>query len=415
MPDGKRTIVILGAGFAGIAAYSRLRDRMDRATTRIVIVNRANHFLFSPLLHEVATGGLGIQNAVVSIRELIDRDCAEFIQASVTEVDTEQKRLVTDAGPVRYDHLVVATGATTDFLGVRGAAEHARVLKELGDARSLRERLIDLFEDAAARETTGRAEGHLGFVVVGGGPTGVELAAEMADLFHYTFRRFYRRFSAAEHASITLLHSGPRLLPQFHASLGSRALGVLKRAGVRVMLGARVAEVSAEGVALEDGTRIAARTVLWCAGVRAVVPQARPPLPTEASGRIAVDNFFRVRGVTDVWALGDCAAVADGHGASIPMRAQAAVVQGPAAADNILASMAGQPLALFSYRPKGDLVSLGRWQAVGDIAHVRWSGRFAWWLWRTVYLFNFPSWPKRLRIAIDWTVNLFHPRDLTKI
>lgn len=413
MPDGKRTIVILGAGFAGIAAYQRLRARMDRAQTRIVIVNRTNHFLFSPLLHEVATGGLGVQNAVIGIRELIDRDCAEFVQTSVTGIDADQQRLATDAGPVPYDHLIIATGAATDFLGVRGAAEHSLVLKELGDAQALRGRLIDLFESAAAREATGRGDGHLGFAVVGGGPTGVELAAEMADLFRYTFSRFYRRFDSAAHAAITLIHAGPRLLPQFHAALGTRALEILRREGVRVILNARVEEVSADGLSLDDGSRVVAGTVLWCAGVRAVVPPSRPPLPTTAAGRIAVDEFFRVRGLANIWAAGDCAAVSDGHGGDAPLRAQAAVMEGPAVADNVLSAIAGRPLSPFTYRPKGDLVSLGRWQAVGDIARIRWSGRFAWWLWRTVYLFNFPSWTKRLRIAVDWTVNLFHPRDIT--
>jgi NADH:ubiquinone reductase (H+-translocating) len=408
-----RTIVILGAGFGGVYAYKRLRDLIDRRAVRIVIINRGNHFLFSPLLHEVATGGLGVTNAVQGIREIIDKDCAELVQAEAQSIDLERRMVRTSMGDVYFDHLVIATGATTDYMGVPGAQEHTLPLKDLGDAMRLRSRLIHRFEEAGARGAIGENDGELGFVVVGGGPTGVEIAAEIADLFRYTFRRFFRGTIRSDQVKLTLVHAGERLLGQFHEKLSLKALDALREEGIRVILKTMVQKIDEGGITLSTGERILAQTVVWAAGVRAQVPPTLPEIPREKNGRLTVDEYFRVGDHQGVWAIGDAAAVADDKGGMVPMLAQAAVQEGQFVAENIIAALAGKPLKKFRYRSKGSLVSIGRWHAVGDVAFIRWSGKFAWWLWRTVYLFNFPSWPKRVRIAVDWTVNLFHPRDIT--
>ncbi|MCC6934239.1 MAG: NAD(P)/FAD-dependent oxidoreductase [Candidatus Yanofskybacteria bacterium] len=415
MPDVRRTIVILGAGFGGIYAYLRLRARIDRTTTRIVIVNATNHFLFSPLLHEAATGSLGLHNVVQGVREIIDGDCADLVQATVESIDISGHVVRTDRGPIGYDHLVIATGAHTDTMRVPGITEHALFLKDLHDAQRLRERFIEQFECAGAAGASGVVQGALRFVVVGGGPTGVELAAEMSDLLSTTFLRLYRRRIAPGDAEIVLVHAGERLLPQFDEHLSRAALATLRRKGVRVLLNTRVARVQVDGVHVGGGSFLDAHTVIWVAGVCPRVPLAFPALPLHESGRIAVDEFLRVRGTDSVWALGDVAAAFDQNGTLLPMRAQVAVCEAEYCADNVVAAIAKRPLSAMQYESRGDLVSLGRWSAVGRIAGIRWSGPSAWWLWRTVYLFNFASWGKRLRIAVDWTVGLFAPRDITSV
>lgn len=412
MTDVRRTIVILGAGFGGVYAYLRLRERIDRRTTRIVIVNNTNHFLFSPLLHEAATGGVGLHNVVQGVREIIDGDCADLVQATVESVDVERRFVRTSHGLIAYDHLVIATGAETDAMNVPGVEEFAFALKDLRDAQRLREQFIGQFERTGAGESS---RGALRFVIVGGGPTGVELAAEMTDLLTTTFLRLYRRRIPAGSIEITLVHGGDRLLPQFDEQLSEVALATLRRKGIRVLLKARVTRVQADGARLADGTLLEAHTVIWAAGVKARVPLAVPALPLHESGRIAVDEHLRVRGFKNVWALGDAAAAHDQHGELIPMRAQAAVAESAYLAANIVASIHERPLTALRYRSKGDFVSLGRWSAIGRIGGTHWSGPFAWWLWRTIYLFNFASWGKRLRIAADWTVGLFSPRDITTV
>lgn len=411
--QARNTIVIIGAGFGGIYTYQRLKARIDPATTRVVIVNKTNHFLFTPLLHEVATGGLAVPNATQAVREIIDPAYASFLQGEVTGIDTHARTVQVGETQLRYDHLVIATGATTNFMGVAGAAEHTLTLKDFGDAIKLRRRIITQFENAQARVQP--QVGELDFVVVGGGPTGVEVVTEMADLFAYTFRYYYGRTTLRrEHVSLTLVHADERLVKQFHPTISHRALDTIRHAGIQVMLNARVQRVGARGVILADGSEVRAQTVIWAAGVKPVIPPVSPNLPMHTCGRIAVDQYLRVQGLGNVWALGDVAAVPDGKEGVAPMHAQAAVQQAKIVARNIVAALANdRPLRAYRYRSKGDLMSLGRYHAAGDIAGIRFFGPFAWWLWRTVYLFNFASWAKRIRIAVDWTVNLFYPRDIT--
>jgi NADH dehydrogenase len=356
-------------------------------------------------LHEVATGGLAPDEVVEGMRLIIDRDRAELLKAEATSVDSAARVVHTTASPVSYDKLVVALGAEINMHMVPGVAEHALPLKTLADAQTLRNRFAELFQ--AASQTTDHDEHKrlMSVVIVGGGPTGVELAAEIAELFERTFKRFYRRNIHPGELSLTLIHSGADLIAEFHPKLRARALEILRRRGVKVHLNMQVASVDAQGVMLAGGERMPAGTVIWTAGVKPLAIPASPAWPFTDKHRIDVDETLKVRDRDDVWAMGD-------NAGSWPLRAQVAVQQAPIVADNILASINGTAPRSFTYRSLGDLVSLGQWQAVGDVGGIRWTGPVAWWLWRTVYLFKFASWSKRLKIMLDWTIHLFTPRDI---
>lgn len=404
-------IVILGAGFGGIQTYLSLR-RARRPDVRITIINDTNYFLFTPLLHEVATGGLGHHNVVEAVREIIGNDPASFLQARIHGIDLSKKTVQTSAGDVPYDFLVIATGATTAFYGIPGAKEHGYVLKNLGDALYLRNRIIDQFEEAARAKTAAERMRLLSFAVVGGGATGVETVTEMADLFNDTFRRFYRSGFNRHEVALTLITADPDVLMSFHPHIRRHARKVLQREGIIVKPNKIVASVTPEGLTFSDQTTLPATTVLWAAGVH---PAMDPPEGTAcAHGRIMVDAVLRVTGQECVFALGDAACFHGPDGKPLPMLAQVAVQQGPVAADNIFRTLDGRPLTSFAFRMNGQLVSLGRFQAAAQIGPLRLSGPIAWFLWRTVYFFNFHAWSKRVRIGADWFVNLFFPRDITR-
>lgn len=408
-------IVILGAGFGGVETYLALR-KAKRPNLDITLINKTNYFLFTPLLHEVATGGLGHHNVVEAVREIIGRDPASFLQAEIKDIDTAQRVVHTSAGDVSYDTLVIATGATTAYYGIPGAQEHGYVLKNLSDALRLRNRLIDLFEQAGQAKTASERKQILSFAVVGGGATGVETATEMADLFNDTFQRYYSGDFKRKEVSLSLVSADAELLMPFHPNLRRKALQVLQGEGINVKLKMQVKEVTPQGLTFADGTTLLATTVVWAAGVQpAMVPPAG--FECDRGKRIMVDEFLRVKGQDRVFALGDAACFHTDPAPDarpLPMLAQVAVRQGPIVATNILRTLDKQSLVPFTFKMKGSLVSLGRFQAAAQIGPLHLTGPLAWFIWRTVYFFNFHAWSKRFRIGADWFVNLFFPRDITR-
>ena len=409
---GKKRVVIVGGGFAGIyGALSAYRELGDDVS--ITIVNRTNYFLFTPMLHEVATGGLGQNQVAESVRQIVAGKRISFVESEACGVDLVKKEVDTKTGPIPYDMLVVAVGATTNYYGTPGAMEHALALKDLADAIALRARIIDQFEMAAKETDAKRREELLSFVVVGGGATGVELAAEIADFCNHTLLRQYACNFAGTGVSITLVNSGPELLSVFPEQIRTYAKASLEKESVRVLLNTQVKEVTPNEVVLGDGVCLPAGTVVWAAGVKAnAVTVTGGTFPLDGGGRIKTDDTFLIQGFTDVFAIGDCANVAEASGRGLPMLAQVAEKEGKMLGRNIAHAMAGERGGAFE--PQGQLVSLGRWKAAGTVFGVRIYGRFAWYVWRTVYLFKFISGSKRLRIAFDWTLQLFYPRDVTK-
>ncbi len=420
MPTPHR-VVIIGAGFGGIQAYLKLRKQAGRKNLKITIINKTNYFLFTPLLHEVATGGLGEHNVVESIKEIIGKDSASFVMAEATEVDMEKHIVKTsgkDAGlersrEVPFDTLVLSTGATTNYYGIPGAEKHGLVLKTLADALKIKQRLLDMLEQAAHTSDAAERKRLLSVVVVGGGPTGVETVTEIAELFSDAVYRLYNKEIQPKDVSLTLISADADLLLPFHPRLRQKAKRILEREGISVKLNMTAKEVTAEGIICSSGNTLPAQMVVWAAGVK---PQL-PALPAEAigeRGRVKVDDFLRLPGYEGVFVLGDIAFAFGSDGKPVPMLAQVAVQQGNIVAKNIVRTLDKKPLRPYVYKLRGTLVSLGRFQAAAQIGPLHFSGPLAWFTWRTVYFFNFHSWSKRIKIGADWFVNLFFPRDITR-
>lgn len=404
-----KKIVIVGGGFGGVYTARHL-SKMGKKYN-VLLINRNNYFLFTPLLHEVATGGLSEESVAEPIREVFRKTNVQFLQAEVTDIDREKKVVHTDIKEVEYDYLVVATGATTNFYNTP-CDEKCFTLKDLHDAVSLRDHIITVTEKASAETDQKKRAELLNFVVVGGGPTGVEFAAELAEFVFDTICADYTKCTVIpEEISIQLLHAGQVVLGQFSEKVQKYALGVLQKKGVTVRLGTRVQGVENNIVSVSDNEKIHAGTVVWTAGVMAQIPKFKSTPELNEHKRVEADDFLRVRGKEHEFVLGDVA----GDRQESPMLAQIAVNQAKVVAKNICASIRGKKLVPYTYKKKGILVSLGQWNAAGDMGPFAIKGKLTWWLWRTIYLFKFNSWRKRSRIAFEWTINLFYPRDITKV
>ncbi len=425
-------VVILGAGFGGVYVAKRLKRAVRNGEIDLTIINRTNSFLFTPLLHEVATGGLSPRTVAEPLREIFARTGVRIIQGQVESINSVGRRLSVRTGEhslkLDYDYLVIATGAETNFYGIPGAAENTLSLKSLKDAIKIRDRIIDAFEEAVVTEDEAKRRALLSFAIVGGGATGVEVAAELAEFIDGMVKRYYGdahcrvgdpRHCRREEPKVALIHAGKELLEQFAPSLRASVYRHLSQKGVAVMVEAVVTEVTAEGLKLASGTAIPAATIIWTAGVKASAPVFEDVKPTLIGGRMAVDNYFRLLGSKDIFVLGDAAAYVDQYGGShqkpLPQLAQVAEAQSETVAANVLASIRKQLLQDFHYESKGSMVSVGQWFAIGEIYSMHMAGRFTWWLWRTVYLFKFASWKKRIRIGFEWFIQMFFPRDITRI
>lgn len=407
----QKTVAILGTGFGGMYAWKYLYKKYPKA--RYILVNNTNYFLFTPLLHEVATGSLYHRQVVEAVRHLTEGTQTEFVIGNVLSINTATKEISTDKCPIKYDVAVLALGSRTNFFNIPGAEEHSLILKNIADAIKIRGRFIDAFEQAAMSKNTTEKKKILSFVIVGGGPTGVELAAEAAQLLWKTFDRFYDTIYPDD-ITVTLVTRDPELLMMFHKTLRGKAKEALINKRVQVITNENVAAVRNDGIVLASGKKIDASHVIWAAGVMPNVPQAIPSFELDKGGRVVVDEYLRVKGVKDVYAIGDAASFMTKDNKPLPMLAQVAVQQAKVAAINIARECEGKTLKKFKFIRLGDLVSVGRWHALGDTMGIRWSGPAAWVMWRMVYLFKFFSWSKRVKIAVDWTVDLFYPRDITK-
>jgi NADH:ubiquinone reductase (H+-translocating) len=413
----RKKIIIVGGGFGGIYVADGLKMLAKRGLADITLISRNNYFLFTPLLHEVATGGLSLFSAAEPIREILRKTKIKFYQAEVQSIDTNKRIVSTNGENLLYDILVLAPGATTNFYDVSGAEKYGLPLKTLSDAVKIRTRVINTFEKAALTDIQELRRELLTFVIVGAGPTGVELAAEMAEFIFSTIYPYYEdTFCKWWDMKVILISSSGEVLSIFPQNIQYWSRGVLIKKGVEVKRNARVVEVSDEEVVLSSGEKIKTRTVLWTAGVKAEIPEIKGEIKMHKSGRILTDPYLRASGFHDFFILGDSAAFPEKESEKlVPMFAQVAVGQAEIVVENIKSLVKGNPLKPWIYRSKGFLVSLGQWRAVGMVMGFKLQGRFAWWLWRTVYLFKFISWKKKFRIAFEWTINLFYPRDITKL
>jgi NADH:ubiquinone reductase (H+-translocating) len=396
-------VVVIGGGFAGLWAVRALAD----APVRITLVDRGNHHLFQPLLYQVATAGLSAPDIAAPLRQILRRQKnVTVLLAEVAGIDPAQRRLrLGDDSTLDYDTLLLASGATHAYFGHDDWAAHAPGLKTLDDALEIRRRILGAFERAEAEDDPQTRQAWLTFAIVGGGPTGVELAGTLAEIARHTLRGEFRRADPRS-ARVLLLEAGPRVLSSFPEALSEKARVQLQRLGVEVHTGRAVAAIDAHGVRLHDARSgeqetIAARTVLWAAGV-AASPLARDlGVALDRAGRVPVLPDLSVPGHPEIFVAGDLAAV-QSEGKPVPGVAPAAKQMGRHVAQAIRARLRGATVAPFRYRDYGNLATIGRMAAVVDLRGLRFSGLIAWWFWLAAHIVFLIGFRNRMVVLIDW-------------
>ena len=417
-------VVIAGGGFGGFYAARALERLLPAQSTQVTLVNDANFMLYTPLLPGAAGATLDPRHVVVPLRSQLKR--TDLVVGEVTGMDREQRTLSVsrlDGHQLRlgYDQLVIALGSVSRTLPVPGLAEHAIGLKSLSDATALRNQVVNCMDIAESLEDPARRAEYLGFVFVGAGYAGVEGLAELQDFAAQVIELYPR--CAAQGMRWVLAEARPRIMQEVPDSLSEFAEQELRRRGIEVRTNTTLLELSANAAKLSSGETIAARTLVWTAGVKPSPVVARLGLPLDPEGRIVVDRTTRVdlpasdgaggNAATGVWAIGDCAAVPDASrpGHACPPTAQHAIRQGRLVARNIAAALAGEPTRPFRYRTKGVVAELGRNEAVAITLGVRWRGLPAWLIARTYHLLLMPGIGRRLRLLVDWNVALVFGRD----
>ncbi len=391
-------VVIVGAGFGGLAAARALA----RSPVEVVVVDRHNYHLFQPLLYQVATAGLSPADIAWPIRGILRRQRnATVLLARVTGVDPMARLVQTDGQAIPYDFLILATGARHSYFGRDEWEEVAPGLKKIDDATAIRRRVLLAFEQAEGTADAEERRRLLNFVVIGGGPTGVELAGAIAELAKVALAQDFRTIDPRE-ARIVLIEAGPRLLATFSERLSHIAEDSLGRLGVEVVTGRAVTGCDAEGVSL--GTeRLASRTVLWAAGVMASPAGKWLAAERDRAGRIVVGPDFSVQGHPEIFAVGDTAAMRDAVGRQVPGVAPAAKQGGRYVAQVIRARIAGRPApAAFRYRDWGNMATIGRKSAVCDFGRIRLTGFPAWILWGVAHVYFLIGFRNRAVVALNW-------------
>lgn len=400
----KIKIVIIGGGFGGVYSAINLIKKFDGNEIEITLINKNNYFLFTPLLHEVATGALTPDSIVEPIREVFRNFPINFVEDTVLEIKKDKKEIITKKGQLSYDYLVIAPGAETNYMNVPGASEYTFTLKNLQYAISIRNHVLGICEIANEKKD----KSLLNFTVIGAGATGVELVSELVEYIQHTMCNYYRDSGFKEEDIIVnLVSASAEIIPQFPVKMREVALKELKKKNVTVYLNTKVVKIEPKKIYIDGDKTIDTNTIIWVAGVK---PSANSILGITVGekGRIDADEYLKSIQDESIYCLGDSSG-------TLPMLAQIAVQQAKIVALNIYNSTHKLPLKKFTFTQKGLLISLGQWYAAGNFFGMTFSGKIMWWVWRTVYLFNFLSWRKRFEIAIEWTIDLFYPRDISLI
>jgi NADH dehydrogenase len=396
------TVVIVGAGFGGLRAAKRLSG----APVNVVLVDRRNFHTFSPLLYQVATAGLEPEEIAQPVRSILRAPNFRFRLAQVQNVDFEGSRLLTDGGAIEFDYLVLALGSVTNYFGLGDSGRFTLPQKDHEDATALPSRLQLGFERAAHEIDPDRQRAWMTAVVVGGGPTGVELSGALAELKSHILVRDYPELEVNALARVVLVEATGELLGGFAPSLRRSALEKLQALSVEVRLSSPVQEVSDAGVTLATGETIAAKTIAWVAGVRSATVTDSLSAEQGRAGRLPVQRTLQIPGRPNIFAIGDMALV-EGREGGYPMLAPVAIQQGKLAAENILRLIAGRPLKDFHYRDLGTMATIGRRAAVAQIGPLRFTGAVAWLMWLTVHLFWLIGFRNRLLVLTNWAWNYF--------
>jgi len=398
-PDSLPRVVIVGAGFAGLFAARGLR----RAPAEVVVIDRHNYHLFQPLLYQVAVAALAPSDIAWPVRSILSRQRnATVLLDEVVGVDTESKTLATAGGRrLDYDYLVLATGARHAYFGHDEWEAHAPGLKSIDDATSIRRRILMAFERAEMAENETERRRLLNFVIVGGGPTGVELAGTIAELARRTLAADFRRIDSRR-ARVVLVEAGPRLLPALSSKSSDYAARALRKLGVEVRLGEAVTGCDEDGVEI-GSERLPAATVLWAAGVAGSPAGRWLDVPTDRAGRVRVEPDLSVPGHPDIFVIGDTAFIEDEDGEQVPGIAPAAKQQGRYVAKVIGKRLSGgtAPTA-FRYRHAGNLATIGRRSAVIEFPRLRLRGGIAWWVWGIAHIYFLIGVRSPLFVALNW-------------
>lgn len=394
-------VVIIGGGFGGLQAARELR----RAPVRVTLVDQHNHHLFQPLLYQVATAALSVTDIAVPLRHIVRKQANTFVLlAHARQIDVARRLVLLDEGELSYDRLIVAAGAVTHWFGHDDWARSALGLKDSRGALEIRERILLAFELAERTRDERERARLMTFAVIGGGPTGVELAGALAEIARVTLTRDFRVIDPRK-AQILLIEAGPRLLPAFPEDLGRSATTKLERLGVEVRTGVPVTSVDRGGIELA-GERINAATVLWAAGVRATPLLESLGAPLDRGGRVRVEPDLTVPGRPEIQVIGDAAAVpwlgGPAPGMTVPGMAPGAMQMGRHAARNIVRWTRGEPSLPFAYRDKGQLATIGRSSAVAQLGRLHFAGLPAWWLWVWVHVFYLIGFHNRLVVLFEW-------------
>jgi len=389
-------VVVIGGGFGGLQAARGLR----RLPVDVTLVDRKNHHVFQPLLYQVATAGLSPAEIAAPIRHILRRQRAtRVLLGEVTAVDLAAQKVRLGSLELAYDYLILAAGNTHSYFGHDEWQPHAPGLKTIEEALEIRRRVLLAFEQAEREEDAEARRAWLTFAVIGGGPTGVEMAGALGEIARHTLARQFRRIDPAS-ARIVLIEAGPRVLPAYPGDLSERARLQLEALGVQVWTGSPVSGVSAAGVAI-GADHLAARTVVWAAGLQGS-PLARSlGTPLDRAGRVRVQPDLTVPGHPQAFVIGDLASI-EQDGQPVPGVAPAAMQMGDHAAANVARALRGEPLAPFHYRDKGSLATIGRRRGVAMVSGLRLSGLVAWLAWLGIHIFFLIGFRSRLMVLLDW-------------
>ena len=410
----KNRVLILGGGFGGLYAALEFEKRRD-SDFEVTLISQENFFLFTPMLHEVAASDLDLTHIVNPIRKMLRH--VSFFEGDVRSVDIARRQVVVAHGfdqhthSLEYDHIVFALGCVTNFYNIPNLAETAITMKSLADAVALRNRLIEHLEEADTECAANNREPLLTFVVAGGGFAGVETIGSINDFLKGALP-YYTNLKP-EMMRVVLVHPGEFVLPELGEELGRYASRKLAKRGVEIMANSKIKSVDSREVELTNGIRINCATLIWAAGTAPHSLLAELPLPKERQ-RLKVNAAMGVEGHPGIWAVGDCAMIPDEHGGYQPPTAQHASREGKVIAHNIIANSRGKDLIPFRFKTLGLLASIGRRTGVARILGVNFSGFVAWWLWRTIYLLKLPRVEKKLRVALDWTLDVFFSKDFVQ-
>lgn len=402
---GKPRVVIIGGGFGGL----EIAKALDTDKVQVVLLDRYNHHTFQPLLYQVATSGLETSSIVFPFRRRFsNRKNFHFRLGEVTSIRPEENCIETSIGSVKYDHLIIATGAETNFYGLKDVEQNAHPMKTVIDAIKLRNIIIRNFEIALLLEDKELMNSYMDFVIVGGGPTGVELAGAIAELKKYVFPKDYPELEVSQ-MDIHLIEATPRLLNGMSDIAGEKALEYLQGMGVKVHLNCAVKSYNGHEVLFNTGEKLISKTLIWAAGVKANGIAGIGADTLGRAGRIKVNEFNQVKGLHNVYAIGDVAVMEgdpkfpQGH----PMVAPPAMQQGKLLAANIQRQLRNQPMVPFRYNDQGSMATIGRNKAVVDLKNLKFQGFFAWLVWMFVHLMSLIGFRNKFFVFMNWLISYF--------